>query len=165
MEQWKIIPEANGKYEVSNLGQIRNVGYLDSIGRYHAPKVIKQGEKSNGYMICALGRSIKNKYVHRLVARAFIYTPDTSLHINHKDGNKQNNRADNLEWVTRSQNDLHKKRNIEIFRYPVLDTETGIYYANAAEAYEHSNIKYSYGLFKDRLTGTRRRNTTKYIRA
>lgn len=45
-------------------------------------------------------------YVHRLVAQAFI-PGDASLEINHKDGDKTNNRANNLEWVTRSQNQIH----------------------------------------------------------
>jgi hypothetical protein len=162
---WRDIQISNGKYEVSNTGIVRNKGYFDSMGRHHCMKEIVFGRNTNGYLSCSLGRAIKNKYVHRLVAEAFIPNEDASLHVNHKDGNKHNNSVENLEWVTRSQNDLHKKRTIEIYRYPVLDTETGIFYANAAECYEYNHIPYSYGLFKDKLTNTERRNTTKFIRA
>ncbi len=162
---WEEIKGTQGRYKISNTGIVRNMGYYDSMGRYHKPKDIRSAVNTNGYLICTLGRSKKNQYVHRLVAKAFIVCLNPDLHINHKDGNKLNNNIENLEWITRSQNDLHKKRTIEFYRYPVLDTQTGVFYANAAEAYEYSGLKYSYGLFKDRITNHKRKNTTKYIRA
>lgn len=164
-EIWKDIEGTNSHYEISNTGRIRNKGYYDSMGRYQCPKEISSGVKNNGYLICQLGRGFKNKYIHRLVAIAFIPTNNYQLHINHKDGNKKNNIVTNLEWVTRSQNDYHSHRVVQMCRYPVLNIETGIFYANAAEAYEHSGVKYSYGLFKDRITNKKRKNTTKFIRA
>ena len=49
--------------------------------------------------------------IHRAVAQTFIPNPHNLPEVNHKDGNKQNNIADNLEWVTRSENDLHAFNN------------------------------------------------------
>lgn len=62
---------------------------------------LKQYEK-NGYMMVDLvspDGAITPRYVHELVAEAFVPNPYRKKHINHKDGNKHNNRADNLEWV------------------------------------------------------------------
>jgi len=53
----------------------------------------------------------KNLYVHRLVAMAYLGTPKEGLEVNHKDGDKHNNKPENLEWVTKSENMLHAARN------------------------------------------------------
>jgi HNH endonuclease len=65
---------------------------------------------SGGYMSYRLRLNrctSKNFLVHRLVALAHIPTNNTSLHVNHKDGNKTNNNVSNLEWVTQQQNNRH----------------------------------------------------------
>lgn len=65
-----------------------------------------------GYKRITLYNPIRKRFfVHRLVAYHFCEGYKENLVVNHKDGNKQNNRSDNLEWVTRSENDLHAFKN------------------------------------------------------
>lgn len=65
-----------------------------------------QRDNNYGYLRVSWGRR-KKEYVHRLVAMAFIPNPNNYPCVNHKDGNKKNNIATNLEWVTYSQNTTH----------------------------------------------------------
>ena len=74
-----------------------------------------------GYLIvnlCSNGKSHLRR-VHRLVAVTFIPNPDNKPDVNHKDGNKQNNRVDNLEWVTNSENHWHASREGLLHTTPV----------------------------------------------
>jgi hypothetical protein len=73
----------------------------------------KQVSAQNGYKQVMLHGGMGHRvtcYVHRLVAEAFIHRLSDDLVVNHKDGNKANNRADNLEWVSFSENNAHKYR-------------------------------------------------------
>ena len=113
-EIWKNIDNYEG-YQVSNLGRVRTynkVTYTNKHGERHwkdrilKPKISKQDKCSR----VELWKDGKHKtiLVHRLVANAFLETNiDTNLTINHKDGNRLNNRVDNLEWVTKADNIRH----------------------------------------------------------
>ena len=94
-EEWKDIPHFNG-FQVSNDGRVRN-----KHGR-----ILKGSINNNGYQMVHLRTKDKNKLctVHRLVAEAFIPNPDNLPFVNHKDENKLNNEAENLEWCTSSYN-------------------------------------------------------------
>lgn len=109
---WKTIDE-QGKYSVSENGDIRN----NATGR-----MLKPFSTWNGYLrVCILGKCPR---VHRLVADAFLRNENGYTQINHKDGNKQNNRYDNLEWCSASQNIQHsykaglRKPNYENIKEP-----------------------------------------------
>ena len=109
-EQWKDIEGYEGIYQVSNLGRVRSLDrtYTMKNGRKQSQKgrfMIARVDK-DGYEIIKL-RTLTSRVahrVHRLVAQAFIPNPDNLALINHKDENKTNNRADNLEWCTNSYN-------------------------------------------------------------
>ena len=120
MEEWREVKGYEGLYEVSNYGNVRSLGTVSHVKRRgyeldipHPGKVLKQHERSHGYLsVCLYGRggnkrNFRHKSVHRLVAEAFIENPRGCTEINHIDENKQNNRADNLEWVTRKENIRH----------------------------------------------------------
>lgn len=104
METWKDIEGYEGYYQVSSFGNIKNI---------KTNYVIKLNDiNSVGYYRVTLYNPIKKRFfVHRLVAYHFCDGYKEDLIVNHKDGNKQNNNANNLEWVTRSENDLHAFNN------------------------------------------------------
>jgi hypothetical protein len=93
-EVWQPI-EGSDQYEVSNLGRVRVVRYLQTA---------RGG--SNGYRTVTLPGG-KQRYVHRLVAQAFVDNPDNLPEVNHIDSDRSNAAASNLEWVDSQQNKIH----------------------------------------------------------
>ena len=117
MEQWKDIPDYEGWYQVSNLGRVRSVpriiphktkGGVISNQRWEG-KILRPTLISGGYEMVVLTKHRNPAYptVHRLVAMAFVPNPYNKTVVNHIDGNKTNNVATNLEWVTSSENNQH----------------------------------------------------------
>lgn len=100
-------------YEISDNGDIRTVDRIGARGYFVKGKKLKQRENSNGYLRCRMNLEGNSKeyLVHRLVAECFIPNPDNKPCINHKDGNKHNNSIENLEWCTKSENELHARKN------------------------------------------------------
>lgn len=100
---WKVIDFASN-YEISNKGEVRN---------RTTGKILKGRESKSGYLQVSVKMNdtgkFTNKYIHRLVAKFFIENPEQKKEVNHIDGNKLNNNVDNLEWVTSSENQLHRQ--------------------------------------------------------
>jgi hypothetical protein len=106
-EVWEDIPNFKG-YQASNLGDIRSISFR----RTKKIKNLSKFSSKNGYLrvkitINGMGKSYS---VHRLVAATFL-GESKELEINHKDGDKTNNKIENLEYCTRSENMLHAYRN------------------------------------------------------
>lgn len=97
METFKSIKNYEGYYEISDCGNVKN----SKTGR-----ILKQYPKGAGYLMVALCKNGKTKWVlvHRLVAEHFIHNPDNLSEVNHKDENKLNNHVSNLEYCDRIYN-------------------------------------------------------------
>ena len=87
MEIWKDVKDYEGRYKISNLGKIKSF--------YGKEKLLKPKKNHGGYLEVLLYKNNKNRLhrVHRLVAEAFIPNPENKPEVNHKDGNKLNNRC------------------------------------------------------------------------
>ena len=94
-ELWKEVEGYDYPYKISTVGNVRG-----------KTGVLKPYDNGYGYLIVDFRKNGKRKHVkvHRLVAEAFIHNPNKLPEVNHKDEDKHNNRACNLEWCTSSYN-------------------------------------------------------------
>lgn len=109
--EWRFLAD-NNNYMVSNYGKVKSISrYRTGRGtkKYLAKEIILSPFISNtGYKRVNIGK--KHFSIHRLVAIAFIDNPENKEMVNHKDGNRLNNKKSNLEWNTNSENQLHAVR-------------------------------------------------------
>lgn len=116
IEIWKDIAGYEGLYKISNLGDVYSVKRkrkLKLLNSHHGYKRIRLYTDSKSWKIYA---------VHRLVAAAFIPNPNNFPEVNHKDENGSNNKANNLEWCTRSYNVNYGQRNSKIYSAVIMLT-------------------------------------------
>lgn len=167
-EVWRDIKGYEGIYQVSNLGRVKSLPRKTSMkklfeiqtpGKLLTPHV-NGDTKYAKYLSVGLWKDNKPtyKYVHRLVAEAFILNPENKPQVNHKDLDPFNNSVDNLEWVSASENIQHAKANgrlvgpgrevsianakkgTEAIKHPVRCVNTGQCYSSIKEAERSLNI-------------------------
>lgn len=106
MEIWKDVEGYEGFYQISNFGRFKSFHGINE-------RIIRKRITKNGYEYVGLSidKEFKKQTIHRLVACAFIDNPKNLPCVNHKNGIKTDNRADNLEWCTYSENNSHAFKN------------------------------------------------------
>ena len=162
-EVWKDVVGFEGLYKVSNKGNVHSVARKDTIGRKCGGRMLKPLSHKVGYLQVQLHKNgkMKNKYIHRLVAEAFIPNPESFLEINHLDEVKDNNELSNLEWCTREHNNNYGKRTEKVSKkVRAINIKTGevLTFNSIREAgrkgYSGGHISASCrGVYKDNRTG------------
>lgn len=138
MESWKTIDG----YEISNEGRARSLDKVifRSNGRPYTVKgkLLQQYIDNKGYLRCGIGK------IHQLVAKLFVDNPNNYTVVHHKDHNKLNNNADNLEWIEKTtHNRMHGGQHPckTVYKY---DNSTLVnVYNSVQEAARENNINYS----------------------
>ena len=136
-EQWKDIKGYESRYMISDKGRVfsKKRGRIlknTCTGRYAQVSLFDDNR------ICTTFRP------HQLTGKYFVPNPNKKPELNHKDGNRYNNKSDNLEWVTHRENIIHAhdtgltKR---LVRKPVFDTQAGVFYESISEAAIYSKFK------------------------
>lgn len=138
--RFDILPD-NPNYATTRTGRV----YSRKSGKW---KELRAGTNSRGYLCVALDGS--SKCVHQLVAKQYIPNPNGYREINHRDGNKQNNNAKNLEWCTRSHNISHayvhglrdSSGSIKATAHPIMIVETGQTFRSISECARYLGVSF-----------------------
>ena len=147
-EEWRDIKGFERKYMVSNTGKVKSLNYR----RTGKEKIMKLQKDRYGYLQVQLSKDgkVKGCLVHRLVATAFLENPDGYTEVNHKDEDKENNKAENLEYCSSSYNINHGTRNKRVAEKNSksvfsVDKESGLimWWQSAHEAERYTGINHS----------------------
>lgn len=162
---WQSIKNFENIYEVNTSGEIRSLNRVIMVNgkeRLVQGRILKPKLGHNGYYsvtLCNGGHKLA-KYVHRIVAEAFINKPEGKDFVNHINGNKLDNRIENLEWVSHSENVKYAYKigltHVSNHRR-LIDKYTGKEFASIKEASLFYSLNYS--TCRGYLRGNRRNKT------
>lgn len=167
-EIWKDVVGFEGLYQVSNFGNVRSVTRFitRSDGKTYLKKrkQLKSFVTNKGYeyvMLNDFNSKQHLKTVHRLVAQAFVDNPGNLAVVNHKDENKLNNAATNLEWCTQSYNMTYNQVNRRVSSklkgrqahnaVRVIDESTGVIYSSKQQCAKECKLRWN--VLNDMITG------------
>jgi hypothetical protein len=104
--EWRPVVGYEGLYEASSDGQVRSLARKTTTGKVLSPQI-----NNSGYLRVSVTKNTsKYLYIHHLVAAAFIGPRPNGMDVNHINGIKTDNRAENLEYVTRTENMRHARQ-------------------------------------------------------
>lgn len=167
-EIWKDVAGFEGLYQVSNFGNVISV--TRTITRSDGKTYLKKGKQlksfvtNRGYEYVMLNDCNSKQHlktVHRLVAQAFVNNPNNLPIVNHKDENKLNNAASNLEWCTHSYNNVYNGVNRRISSklkgrqahnaVRVIDESTGVVYTSKQQCAKECKLRWN--VLNDMIAG------------
>lgn len=151
-------------YEVTENGKVNILAsYLPEYG--YIASLSKRIDRAGYFTVRISSKgNTYSKYIHRLIAEAFILNPENKPFVNHRDGNKLNNAISNLEWVDHATNINHAYQSglIKSKARPVIDACSGVIYKSTRDASQYLGLNHS--TLKNYLNGNRRNSTNlKYV--
>ena len=146
IEIWKDVKGFEGLYQISNFGNVKSVDRISKHSKGDLTlkgRILKPINIGKGYLGVALSKNgkVKNHYIHRLVAEAFINNNENKPCIDHINGNRTDNRVNNLRWVNATENmnnpittnRISQKNSIQIVQF-TIDGEFVKIWNNAVDA-------------------------------
>lgn len=160
-EIWKDVPKYIGLYQASNWGRCRSLDRIDNRGQYRKGQILKPSVSHNGYHQICLYKNGNVEYyrLHHLILDTFIGECPEGMEGCHNDGNRLNNRSENLRWASRKENHADKKihgthqageknPSVKLKNAQVLEIlkylESGVPKVKIAKMYEVSNTLIGY---------------------
>ncbi|PQJ08962.1 hypothetical protein CJD36_021370 [Flavipsychrobacter stenotrophus] len=157
--RWEPIAEFNGFYKISDDGSVDSVERIITLPnqkkRLLKAKALKVRRNNYGYSEVRLSKDGKTytRFIHRLVAEAFLPNPDNLPEVNHISGDKSDNTSANLEWTTHALNVQHSydtglntnQKGNHTFAVGVIDNQLGKRFSNIKEWCSARGINYSTG--------------------
>lgn len=137
-EMWVDIEGYENKYQISNYGRVKSLYFINGRTKKYREKILSFGYNLQGYRFVRLsknGKSSKNLYIHKLVARHFLQNPNNYIVVNHINGIKIDNRVENLEWCTQKHNIQQSFKNGQ--QKPTWEGKTGIENPNSKKVRQY----------------------------